>query len=148
MKKLLTLCALSLVLMGLTDRADNGWLTDIELAKTEAIEHDKLILLSFSGSDWCGNCIRLEKTLFESESFKTFSLDKLVLFNADFPMRKKNKLSPEQTKKNDALAEEYNKDGVFPTVLILDASGKVQGKLVHPKESAEAYMTQLKNWVK
>jgi thioredoxin-related protein len=147
MKKVLGILAIALVLTSWTNSSETIWLTDLENAQTQATEEDKLILLSFSGSDWCGNCIRLEKTLFDNESFGAYAQEHLVLLNADFPMRKANKLSEEQTKKNEALAEKYNKKGTFPTVVILDASGNELGRLPNPKESAEAYLTELKKLV-
>lgn len=101
------------------------WETDFETAKKTAKDKHQLILLNFSGSDWCGPCIATRKEYFENEDFLKMANGNLVMLNADFPRRKKNQLSPEQTKKNDALAEMYNKGGHFPYTLLLDANGKV-----------------------
>ena len=101
------------------------WGTDMDTAKREAKESHKLILLNFSGSDWCAPCIQTKKEYFESDAFQKMAKDHLVLVNADFPRRKKNQLSEAQTKKNEALAEIYNKEGNFPYTLLLDANGKV-----------------------
>ncbi|GEO04360.1 hypothetical protein AAE02nite_20240 [Adhaeribacter aerolatus] len=65
------------------------WLTNLEKAKTEAKAKQKLILLNFSGSDWCVPCIKLERGIFETEAFKKYAADKLVLVKADFPRQKK-----------------------------------------------------------
>lgn len=134
-----------LILCAATLSDTSVWLTDIATAKSQAKEGGKLILLSFSGSDWCGNCMRLEQVLFEAPEFQQFASEHLILVNADFPMRKKNKLSDEQTMKNEALAELYNKAGSFPKVLILDADGKIVDELVHPKDDAQSYLKQLKS---
>jgi thioredoxin-related protein len=101
------------------------WTTDFTKAQTEATEKGKYILLNFSGSDWCGPCMKLKKEVLDSEAFLKFAEDKLVLVRADFPRNKKNKLSPEQTKQNEALAEKYNREGKFPLTVLIDANGKV-----------------------
>src|SRR5438270_13576456 len=94
--------------------AGTPWLGDFDTAKTEATQKHKLILINFSGSDWCGPCIRLRKEILESDTFENFASDHLVLVRADFPRQKKNQLSKEQTKLNEALADKYNADGKFP----------------------------------
>lgn len=103
----------------------SDWETDIESAKHKAQDEHKFILLNFSGSDWCGPCIRMHKEIFESEEFKNYADRNLVLVNADFPRMKKNKLSKDKQKKNDALADKYNSKGIFPLTLLLAADGTV-----------------------
>jgi thioredoxin-related protein len=102
-----------------------NWLTDIEKAKTEATQNRKKMLLNFAGSDWCIPCIKMKTEIFESEAFKAYADKNLVLIKADFPRLKKNKLEAKQVKHNEALAEKYNKKGVFPFTVLLDANGKV-----------------------
>ena len=121
--KLIT-CLLAAFLLVLSP----DWLTDFEKAKTEAKASHKQILLNFSGSDWCGPCIKLTKEVFGSDAFKTYADKNLVLVNADFPRQKKNQLSKELTKHNEALADQYNKAGTFPLTLLLDENGKVLKK--------------------
>lgn len=101
------------------------WLNNLDEAKLEAKENHKLIVLNFSGSDWCGPCIKMHKQLFDSEEFKAYSKDNLVLVNADFPRMKKNQPDKKQLAINSALADKYNKEGIFPLTLLLDASGKI-----------------------
>lgn len=84
-----------------------------------------MILVNFSGSDWCGPCIRLKEEIFESTTFKDYAKDHLLLVRADFPRQKKNKLAAEQVKLNEALADQYNKEGKFPFTLLVDENGKV-----------------------
>jgi len=121
------------------------WETDFEKAKQTAVAEHKLILLNFSGSDWCGPCIRLHKEIFESTVFTNYAKDQLVLVNADFPRLKKNQLAKEQQKKNDGLADTYNRDGAFPLTLLLNADGKVLKKWDgFPKESPDEFTNQLK----
>ena len=101
------------------------WKTNFDEAKIEASKSNELMLLNFSGSDWCLPCIQLKKTIFDSKEFSSFASDKLVLVNADFPRQKKHSLSAEQIKMNEALAEKYNPEGKFPYTLLLSADGKI-----------------------
>jgi len=121
------------------------WEPSFENAKKTAKEKQELILLNFSGSDWCGPCIVLRTDYLESEVFTKMANDNLVLVNADFPRKKKNIPAADVVKRNEALAAIYNKDGSFPFTLLLDANGKVlktwHGK---PDISPEAWTTQIK----
>ena len=102
-----------------------NWHYDLKEAEQVARTSHKHILLSFSGSDWCGPCIRLHKEVFTSTEFSAFADSTLVMVNADFPRNKKNQLTAEQQAKNDALADIYNKTGDFPLTVLLNADGKV-----------------------
>lgn len=104
---------------------DQTWLTNLDEAKQLAKTKHEYILLNFSGSDWCGPCIRLHDEIFGSEIFKQFANEHLVLVNADFPRLKKNQLPADQKKRNETVADEYNKTGIFPFTLLLDENGKV-----------------------
>lgn len=101
------------------------WVTDLEKAKKEAATNGKMIVLNFSGSDWCVPCIKMKKEIFSNQAFMDYADANLVLVRADFPRLKKNKLSKEQTKANDALAAKYNKKGLFPFTILLNAKGEV-----------------------
>lgn len=102
-----------------------NWHYNMDEVKQTAKKEHKHILLNFSGSDWCGPCIKLHKKFFFSEPFQHFAETNLVLINADFPRLKKNQLSKEQQKINDALADQYNSKGSFPLTLLLNENGKV-----------------------
>ncbi len=101
------------------------WEPNFEHAKQTAREKHALILLNFSGSDWCGPCMLLRKEYLDDAGFLNMAQDNLVLVNADFPRKKKNLGTAEQIKRNEMLAELYNKEGAFPMTLLLDADGKV-----------------------
>ena len=101
------------------------WLTNFNEARRVASQEHKYILMNFSGSDWCAPCIKMKKEVFESEAFQSLAQDKLVLVRADFPRQKKNQLPKDQTKHNEALADQYNPEGKFPLTLLLDQDGKV-----------------------
>lgn len=120
------------------------WEPSFENAKKVAKEKNELIVLNFSGSDWCGPCIVLRKEYLESDIFTNYAKDHLVLVNADFPRKKKNLGDSDQVKRNENLAEIYNKNGIFPLTLLLNADGKVlktwQGK---PDASVEKWVQEV-----
>ena len=101
-----------------------GWNTNFDTAKTQATASHKFILLNFSGSDWCGPCIRMEKEVFASADFKAYADSNMILVNADFPRQKKNALSKQQQQQNEKLADQYNPQGSFPYTLLLNEKGE------------------------
>ncbi len=119
------------------------WGTNIDEAKKQAAEQNKHILLVFSGSDWCGPCIKLDKNIWQSEEFKKDAKKNWILVKADFPKKKANQLSPELTESNNQLAEKYNKDGNFPFVVVIDKTGKVMGMTAYKNIDAQQYIEEL-----
>jgi len=107
------------------DIFSSKWLTQMEVAQTQAATNNQAILMVFSGSDWCKPCMLLKREILDHPDFQQYANTHLVLLELDFPAKKKNKGSPEQRKHNEALAERYNPKGAFPTLLLLDASGKI-----------------------
>lgn len=101
------------------------WEPNFEAAKKIAKERNELILLNFSGSDWCGPCIRMHKEIFNDAAFLNMAEQNLVMVNADFPRNKKNQLQPNIKKQNEALADQYNPSGKFPFTVLLNADGKI-----------------------
>jgi thioredoxin-related protein len=123
----------------------NPWINDFELAKKESKESGKPILLYFSGSDWCGVCIKLKKDLFEDEAFIKYSENNLVLMQADFPRLKKNQPEEKVKHQNDELADKYNKEGVFPHLLLLNSEGKVLKNWIgNPDLTPQQFIEELK----
>ena len=113
------------VLFGFVLLSFTDWQPDFETAKRIAKDQHKLILLNFSGSDWCGPCIRMKKEIFGTEVFSAVSDANLVLLNADFPRSKKNQLEKDQRQANELLAEKYNREGKFPFTVLLTPDGNV-----------------------
>jgi thioredoxin-related protein len=120
------------------------WSGDFSAAQKQAMHEHKLIIINFSGSDWCGPCIRLRKEILESAAFEDYAAQHLILVRADFPRQKKNQLSKEQIKLNEELADKYNRDGKFPYTILVDESGKVlkvwDG---FPNETADQFVSQV-----
>ena len=122
-----------------------SWLTDFAKAQKAAAEKNLPILVDFSGSDWCGWCIKLEKEVLSQKEFQDFAKDSVILFVADFPRQKKQ--SDEVKKQNDALAKKYGIEG-FPTVLLLGADGKELARTGYQPGGAVAYVEHLKGLLK
>jgi thioredoxin-related protein len=98
------------------------WQTDLAKAQAQAKKENKLVLLDFTGSDWCGWCIKLNHDTFSKPEWADYAKKNLVLVEVDFP---RSKELPDAVKKqNDALQKKYNVDG-FPTILVMDPAGKV-----------------------
>jgi thioredoxin-related protein len=139
---------LPIFLLSLLFHSTPVWETDFEKAIEKARTEHKLVLLNFSGSDWCIPCIRLHKEIFESNSFKEFADSNLILVNADFPRLKKHQLSKDQQKQNDKLADKYDPQGSFPYTVIMDEKGKVlKGWEGYPNMSPEQFIVELKTYV-
>lgn len=124
------------------------WQTDFETAKKEATTEDKNIIIVFSGSDWCAPCIKLDKNIWKSEAFKTEATKEWILVKADFPRKKANELSKEQTEHNRKLAEKYNAEGSFPLVIVVDKNGRVLGKMGFKNVSPDEYIKMIHALVK
>lgn len=117
-----------------------NWNTNFEEAKAKAEKENKNFLLVFSGSDWCGPCIKLEKVVWKSPEFQVEADKNWVIYRADFPNKRKNQLAPDMVETNNKLAEKYNKNGIFPLVMLLDPKGKVIGMTGFKNVSAQDYI--------
>lgn len=106
--------------------ASDGWLVSHKDALAKAEKEQKAVLADFTGSDWCGACIRLKDEVFNTPEFKAWAEKNVVLLEVDFPRKKKQ--SPELKKQNQALTEQH---GVlaYPTIVFLDSKGKKLGEL-------------------
>jgi thioredoxin-related protein len=138
MKSLLTVFAFSLLISFAS--AKEGWLTDFDKAKLQAKAENKKILLDFTGSDWCGWCIKLDKEVFSQQAWKDYAAKNLVLVELDFP--RGSQLPAETKKQNEKLAEKYNVQG-YPTIVITSASGNKKGELGYVAGGPEAFIKAL-----
>ncbi len=146
MKNIITIVIIVLATVSAINAQE--WQTDFEKAKKTASTENKPIILVFQGSDWCAPCIKLDRKIWSTEVFKTYAKDNFVMLLANFPRRKKNALSEAQTEANAKLAELYNKNGIFPFVVVLDSKGKVLGETGYKKTTPEAYIKELNTFIK
>lgn len=122
------------------------WQLNLDKAKSIASLQNKNIVLVFSGSDWCGPCIKLDKNIWATNEFQKVAGENWVLLKADFPRKKANRLSKEQTSTNEMLAEKYNPNGYFPLVQVLDDTGKVLGTTGYKDFSPSEYIKHLQSF--
>jgi len=120
--------------------AKSGWLTSYDQAQKEAQSKNRLLLMDFTGSDWCGWCIMLDKEVFSKPEFKEYANKNLVLLELDFPRTKK--MPPETTAQNERLLMKYGIQG-FPTVVVFDSSGKPLGALGYQAGGPQAFIAEL-----
>lgn len=125
-----------------------NWQHNFEKAKEIAFQENKPIILVFSGSDWCGPCIKLDNQIWKSDEFKNYANNNYILVKADFPRKKSNSLSKEQLTHNENLAEKYNKKGYFPLVVVFNADGKVLGETGYKNISPKEYIQHLQSFIK
>jgi thioredoxin-related protein len=102
-------------------RAAEQWETNYSAALGQAAEQNKMVLLDFTGSDWCGWCVKLQKDTFSKPEFQKFAAESLVLVELDFPRGKQQ--GEELKRQNEELAEKFGVQG-FPTLVLLDPQGK------------------------
>ena len=133
------------VSMSVGGYASEGWETDFEKASAKAKAEGKYMLIDFSGSDWCGWCIKLDKEVFSKAAFKAYAKDNLVLVLADFPSDK-SKQSIATQKQNQELASKFGVKG-FPTVYVLDSSAKPIAKTGYQAGGPEAYVSHIKELI-
>ncbi|MGB6220102.1 thioredoxin family protein [Haloferula sp.] len=118
------------------------WGTDWEAAKAQAKKENKPIFINFTGTDWCGWCIKLENEVFSKKAFQEYAKENLVLMEVDFPRKKK--LSDEVKAQNKMLDKKYGVEG-YPTLYLLDAEGnKISGDVGYREGGPEAYVNYLK----
>jgi thiol:disulfide interchange protein len=121
------------------------WLTDAAQATAQAKAEGKPVLMDFTGSDWCVWCQRLDAEVFATAEFAAYAKEHLVLLKLDFP---RSKTQPEAEKQqNQALLAKYGVEG-FPTIIVLDASGKKIGELGYLPGGPSAWLAELRKLTK
>jgi len=103
------------------------WLTDLPTAQAQAKKEKKMVFVDFTGSDWCGWCIKLNKEVFTTSEFAEYAKKNLVLVELDFPRSKPQ--SDALKKANAELQQKHGASG-FPTLLVLNGDGKELWKQV------------------
>ncbi len=122
-------------------RADEDmWQTDFKAAQAKAKAEKKYMLVDFTGSDWCGWCIKLHHEVFDKEPFKAAAPKQYVLVELDYPQQKKQ--SDELKKQNKELAETYKIEG-YPSVLLMDAEGQVIARTGYRPGGPDDYLKHL-----
>jgi protein disulfide-isomerase len=120
------------------------WQADYDAALKQAAAEKKYVLVDFSGSDWCGWCIKLDKEVFSQPEFIEYAKNNLICVLLDFPRGKE--LPKAQKDANQALLEKFKVEG-FPTVLILNPQGKLIQQTGYQRGGAAKYVEFIKGLI-
>lgn len=144
MGKIYSALLLSALVISLRAGGPN-WETDFEAAKQQAKKDNKPIVVDFTGSDWCGFCIKLKKGVWDKPEFQEYAAKNLVLVELDFPQGKK--LPASLKKQNDKLSKDFDVEG-FPTILVLSPEGKELGRMAgYGGDSPAAYIKKIEKLI-
>lgn len=118
-------CCLAAAAFGakLSQSVPKGWDEDFAACSERAQKEGKLLLLAFSGSDWCGWCVKMEKEIYSNRKFISEAKKRFILLMIDSP-KNKNILSGLAKKQNPELVKKYGIRG-YPTTVITRPSGEV-----------------------
>jgi protein disulfide-isomerase len=145
MKKITTLLIAVCALLQVR-AAELAWTTDVPKAVAKAKAEDKLVLLDFTGSDWCGWCIKFKNEALDTKQFQDYAEKNLVLVELDFPH--KTAQSNDLKNANHALATKYNVTG-FPTFVVLNKDGREIGRQEGYQEGgAKAFIAEIEGFKK
>ncbi len=145
MKKFIVITLFLLVLLPVLLAGETVWHDNLDNALDLAKKQNKPILIDFTGSDWCGWCIKLDKEVFSKKDFQKYADTNLILVKLDFP--KDIKQTDEMKKTNRALAEKYKVQG-FPTIILLNSKGENVAQTGYQEGGAAKYVTHLKDLLK
>ena len=129
----------------ITKVKQGDWLENYTEALAAAKSLNRPVFIDFTGSDWCGWCIRLDREVFTQKAFIKYAKKDLVLLKLDFPRRKK--LSEALQKQNLELAKKFGIGG-FPTIVIVDAEGKEIARTGYRPGGDKKYVKHLKDLLK
>lgn len=137
----LAVCALVMPVRG---SENEMWITDFAKAKTLASEKNIPILVDFTGSDWCGWCMKLDKEVFSKTEFQEYAKENLILLKVDFPRKK---LPEPQASANGELATKFKIEG-YPTIVLGDAEGKELNRTGYKPGGPAAYVAHIQALLK
>ena len=120
--------------------AKPGWSDDYAASLAKAKADGKMVLLDFTGSDWCGWCKKLKAEVFSTDDFANYAKTNLVLVEVDFPRNKQ--LSAAQTTANMALQAKYSVQG-YPTIIVLNSQGTKVAQLGYQPGGPKPFIARL-----
>ena len=126
MKKILVIAFLTLTTMSTQAQEGLTWHTDLTKATDISIKENKPLFLFFTGSDWCGWCIRLQKEVFKTPEFVKWAKENVVLVELDFP--RKNEQTDAVKMQNAQLQQQLQVRG-YPTVWFVSATKTADAKV-------------------
>ena len=127
----------------LSKSVPKGWEEDFSAACTTAEKEGKLVLLAFSGSDWCGWCVKMDKEIYSQKKFISAAKKNFVLVMIDSP-RNKDILSKKAVKQNPELVKKYGIRGYPSTVIVRPSGEEVKRFGGFQSGGVEAFLEALK----
>ena len=124
--------------------AQAAWIHDYEHAIKDAKKYNRPILVNFTGSDWCGWCIRLKEEVLSKPAFKNYAGKNLILLELDFPRRKPQ--SSKIKKQNNNLARKYRIRG-FPTIILINENGDLIATTGYRRGGPDKYVKHLRELI-
>jgi thioredoxin-related protein len=121
------------------------WLNDFTKAQAQAKAEGKFVLVNFTGSDWCGWCIKLRKDVFLKAEFEAYAKSNLVLLEIDFPKRRP--LPPPVQHHNQKLAEQFQVQA-YPTLIVLDAQGTKLGRVSYGTGGPKPFISEVEKLIR
>ncbi len=121
------------------------WIEDYDLALEIAKAENKVVLINFTGSDWCKWCIKLVDEVFSKEEFANYATDNLVMLKIDFPTTFQQ-LPQEEQMKRQQLQQKYGVKG-YPTILLTNSNGQVIGQTGYQQGGPEKYVEHLQKMI-
>ncbi len=118
------------------------WVRNWEAAKAQAVKEGKDLLIDFTGSDWCGWCVKLESEVFSQAAFLEKATQQFVFVFLDYPHGAEKQKEVVDKELNERLAEEYAVQG-FPTIVLADAKGLPYAKTGYEPGGPEGYLQHL-----
>ncbi len=135
----IALAAASLATLASPSRSEESWLTSYADAQKLAAKEKKIVLMDFTGSDWCGWCIKLKQEVFSKPEFAEWAKKNVVLLEVDFP---RGTQPPDDVKKqNDELLKKFKVEG-FPTIVFVNAEGKEVGRTGYLEGGPAAWLKE------
>jgi thioredoxin-related protein len=123
-----------------------SWGADLPAALNQARSENKMVLLDFTGSDWCGWCIKFDQDVLSTDKFAGYAKGKLVLVRLDFPRHKEQDAALKQS--NEQLSKRFGVDG-FPTFVLLNSAGKELWRQVGYAEGGpDAFIAELERFTR
>lgn len=138
--KRVILAAVAILLSAALPLEAAEWITDYNAALQRAKAENRAVLINFTGSDWCGWCIRLKKEVFDTAEFGQYANSRLVLLEVDFPERKPQTTA--QQRANQALQQKFGVTG-YPTLYLVNGDGKVLQRLGYMPGGPKAFIGEL-----
>lgn len=128
----------------LTQAQELNWQTDMAKATEQSLKEKKPLLLFFTGSDWCGWCLKLQRDVLKTTEFATWATQNVILVELDFPRNKPQ--DPAIKTQNQQLAQTFGIQG-YPTVWFVNPTKGEDNKVNLTGLGSLGYDKSATNWI-